>query len=101
MTNQAHFDLAAFSGVKPSLDASLGEVSANMEHLFYCSAANSTALQAVAWRVKALSGALKMVHLDGVVVFCTELENVLNEFSANPGLFHHFIGMYCAVRCSA
>ena len=86
MVNQTNFDLTSFSGVKPGLDAALGEVSANLEQFLAAPALNSTALEIAHSELKHLSGALIMVHLDGVVVFCTELENVLKELSADPGI---------------
>jgi len=86
MPNQAQFDLAAYAGVKPSLDASLGEVSASLELYLASPTQNAAALDVARSELRRLSGALKMVHLDGVVIFCAELENVLNELSANPAL---------------
>ena len=52
MANQAHFDLAAFSGVKPSLDASLGEVSARMEQFLAAPALNTASLEAARSEIK-------------------------------------------------
>jgi chemosensory pili system protein ChpA (sensor histidine kinase/response regulator) len=86
MVNQAQFDMAAFSGVKPSMDASLGDISASLEQYLSAPNLNETALDRMRSELRRLSGALTMAHLDGVVVFCAELENVLNELSSNPTL---------------
>jgi chemosensory pili system protein ChpA (sensor histidine kinase/response regulator) len=66
------------------MDASLGEISASLEQFLSDPVQNTVALEAVRSELRRLSGALIMVHLDGVVVFCAELENVLNELSASP-----------------
>lgn len=84
MVNQANFDLAVYAGVKPSLDASLGEISESLEKFLAAPAQNSTSLEEVRNEIRRLSGALIMVHLDGLVIFCAELENVLNELSTSP-----------------
>ncbi len=86
MVNQAQFDLAAFSGVKPSMDASLGDISASLEQYLSAPGFNATALDRARSELRRLSGALTMAHLDGVVVFCAELENVLTELSSNSTL---------------
>ena len=86
MVNQTQFDLAVFSGVKPSMDASLGEVSSCLEQYLTTPNLNNAALEKARNELRRLSGALKIVNLDGVVVFCAEIENVLNELSANSAL---------------
>lgn len=86
MVNQAQFDLAVFSGVKPSMDASLGEVSSCLEEYLIAPNTNSSALEKARNELRRLSGALKIANLDGVVAFCAEIENVLNEVSANSAL---------------
>ncbi len=68
------------------MDASLGDVSASLEQFLSAPILNVNALESMRNELRRLSGALKMAHLDGVVVFCSELENVLNELSTNPAL---------------
>ena len=84
MANHSFFDIAAFSGVKPSLDASLGDVSVNLERFLAEPTGYPTALEEMRRELRRVSSVLKMVHLDGLVMFCTELENVLHEIITQP-----------------
>ncbi len=86
MANQAQFDLAVLAVVKPGMDASLGEVSTRIEQYLAAPALNADALEAARSEFHRLLGVLKMVRLEGVAVFCTEMETVLNELAANPAL---------------
>ncbi len=86
MANLAQFDLAVFSGVKPSMDASLGEVSSCLEQYLISPNPNSSALEKARNELRRLSGALKIAHLDGVVAYCAEIENVFNELSTSSAL---------------
>ncbi len=86
MSNQPQFDPTLLSSVKPGMDAALAEMSARLEHYLAAPARNANALSTVRDELHRLLGALKMVRLDGVAVFCAELETVLDELSATPAL---------------
>ena len=84
MSNSAQFDPNALAAVKPGLDATLAEISAQMERYLGAPAANAAALETTRAELHRLLGVLKMVGLDGAAVFCTELEIALGELVANP-----------------
>lgn len=86
MANQAQFDLAEFFSVKHSIDAALDEVSARLEQYLATPALNVPALEAARGEFHRVLGVLKMLRLDGVVMFCTELETVLSDLVASPTL---------------
>lgn len=86
MANHTQFDLAVFSGVKPGMDASLGEASTYFEQYLTAPNLNTSALENARDVLRQLSSALRTAHLDGVVAFSDEIEKVLNELSANSAL---------------
>ncbi|HTN93177.1 MAG TPA: Hpt domain-containing protein [Gallionella sp.] len=84
MTESAQFDRNTLAAVKPGVDGSLAEISAQLELYLGAPAENQTALEATRTELHRLLGVLKMVGLDGAAVFCTELELTLGELAANP-----------------
>ena len=84
MTNNAPFDLNALAAVKPGLSGTLAEISAQLERYFAAPANNAEALEAARTELRRLLGVLKMVGLEGVAVFCTEVEAALSELAAQP-----------------
>jgi chemosensory pili system protein ChpA (sensor histidine kinase/response regulator) len=84
MTNKAQFDLNTLAAVKPGLDSTLAEIIAQMERYLGAPESNVVALEKARTELQSLLGVLKMVGLDGVAVFCTELATTLSELAANP-----------------
>jgi len=92
MTYQAQFDPAVITAVRPGMNATMVELNVQMERFLSSPVTHEAALRAAHNELRRLLGVLKMIRLDGVVVFCTELETVLAELSANPGVvsvLHH------------
>src|ERR1035437_7000689 len=84
MTNSAQFDRNTLAAVKPGVDGTLAEISAQMELYLGAPADNETALEAVRSELHRLLSVLMMVGLDGAAVFCAELELTLSELATNP-----------------
>ena len=84
MTNSAQFDRNTLAAVKPGVDGTLAEISAQMDLYLGAPADNETALEVVRSELHRLLGVLKMVGLDGAAVFCAELELTLSELATNP-----------------
>ena len=84
MTHSAQFDPNVLAARKPDLDSTLAGISAQMEQHFDAPASNTNALEAMHGALHHLIGLLETLHLDGVVVFCAELEIVLAELVADP-----------------
>ena len=84
MTDKAQFDRNILATVKPGLDSTLAEITAQMERYLNAPGSNVVALEKARTELHSLLGVLKMVGLDGVAVFCTELATTLSELAANP-----------------
>ncbi len=84
MTESAQFDRNTLAAVKPGVDGSLAEISAQLELYLGSPAENQAALEALRSELHRLLGVLKMVGLNGAAVFCSELELTLGELAANP-----------------
>ena len=84
MINSARFDPNTLAAVKPGVDGALAEISLQMERYLSAPAENVEALEVVCAEFHRLLGVLKMVGLDGLVVFCAEFELALSELKANP-----------------
>ena len=84
MTNSAQFDRNTLAAVKPGMDSTLAEISAQLELYLGAPADNLAALEIVRSELHRLLGVLKMVGLDGAAVFCAELELTLGELATNP-----------------
>lgn len=84
MTNSAQFDRNTLAAVKPGVDSTLAEISAQLELYLGAPVDNQAALEVVRSELHRLLGVLKMVGLDGAAVFCAELELTLSELATNP-----------------
>lgn len=84
MINSAQFDPDTLAAVKPGVDGALAEISQGMERYLKAPGENEEALEALSAEVHRLLGVLKIVGLDGLVVFCAEFEQALSELRANP-----------------
>jgi chemosensory pili system protein ChpA (sensor histidine kinase/response regulator) len=86
MTSTAQFGRNTFDAVKPGVDSTLADISAQMELYLGAPADNAPALEAARNELRSLLGVLKMVGLMGAAVFCAELELTLSELETNPQL---------------
>ncbi len=86
MPNQTQFDLASLSVVKPGIDEALGVASARLVQYLDAPALNAPALEEARAELHRIRGALQMIHLDGVAVYCAEIEQVLAELMVNSSL---------------
>jgi len=84
MTNNAQFDRNTLATVKPALDSTLADITAQMERFLGAPESNVVALETARTELRSLLGVLKMVSLDGAAVFCAELTTMLSELAANP-----------------
>ncbi|MDD4963281.1 MAG: Hpt domain-containing protein [Gallionella sp.] len=84
MNNPAQFDRTTLSAVKPGVDATLVELSTQLDQFLENPIAGKAALIRAQSELHRLLGVFKMVHLDGLAVFCTEYEMVLNELAVTP-----------------
>jgi chemosensory pili system protein ChpA (sensor histidine kinase/response regulator) len=84
MINSAPFDLQTLAAVKPGLNAAFAEISAGLERFLKSPVGNESSLEAARSQLRGLLGVLKMAGLDGLAVFCAELELVLGEMAAHP-----------------
>src|SRR3990172_1391045 len=82
--SNAPFDLNALAAVKPGLEGTLSQIGAQLERYFAAPANNAEALKKAHGELLRLLGVLKMVGLEGVAVFCAEMEVTLNELAAHP-----------------
>ncbi len=86
MSNQATFDSAALVVVKPGMDEALGLVNERIIRYFDDPGANVDVLNEVRAELHRVQGVLKMIRLDGVAVFCEEINHVLAELAGNATL---------------
>jgi chemosensory pili system protein ChpA (sensor histidine kinase/response regulator) len=86
MSNSAQFDRNTLDAVKPGVDSTLADISAQMELYLGAPADNAPALVAARTELRSLLGVLKMVGLIGAAVYCAELELTLSELETNPQL---------------
>ncbi len=92
MTYPAQFDPAVIAAVRPGMNASLVELNVQMTRFLVAPETQQDALAAAHGELRRLLGVLKMIRLDGVAVFCAELDTVFTELAANPGVvsaLHH------------
>ncbi|MFZ5502706.1 MAG: response regulator [Pseudomonadota bacterium] len=90
MTNSAQLNSATFAAVKPGMEESLAVIRTQLEQYFAAPESGSGALDAARSELRRLIGVLRMVRLDGEVVFCGEVEAVLNDlvYHAASALHH-------------
>ncbi|MDH4216033.1 MAG: Hpt domain-containing protein, partial [Gallionella sp.] len=84
MINSARFDPDILAAVKPGVDGSLAEISLQMEQYLKAPAQNVAALEVACAEFHRLLGVLRMVGLDGLVVYCAEFEHALSGLKVNP-----------------
>ena len=84
MINPAQFDRTTLSAVKPGVDATLCEFSTQLDLFLDNPVAGKAALMRAQSELHKLLGVFKMIHLDGLAVYCTEFETVLNELAVSP-----------------
>ena len=83
MMNNASFDQKILAAVKPGLTASLAEISKGVEQYLASPAVNTPILATACGQLRGLQGVLKMSGLDGLAVFCAELELGLSDNATN------------------
>jgi len=71
---------------KAELDHSLAAIIGNCQNFFAATADSPAALESARNELRRAKGVLQMLNLRGLVVFCGELETLLNELAANPAL---------------
>jgi len=86
MLKQTQFDLVTLSAVKPGMDEALGKVGVCLGRYLEDTANNLPSLNDARAELRRVSGVLRMVRLDGLAVYCAELEKILAELAENPGL---------------
>ncbi len=84
MSNKAQFDRNTLASVKPGLNSTLAEITEMMERYLAAPGSNMVALERARTELHSMLGVLKMVGLDGVATFCSELATMLSDLAANP-----------------
>ncbi|HMC13026.1 MAG TPA: Hpt domain-containing protein, partial [Gallionellaceae bacterium] len=82
MTPSAQFNTLPLLSVKPALDDSLDKIGSDLEQFFASNGEDREALLEAIGELHRAYGVLRMLSLDGVIVFCSELEKLLQEFAA-------------------
>jgi chemosensory pili system protein ChpA (sensor histidine kinase/response regulator) len=80
--------------VKPALDSALDKIGGALEQYFASNGENKASLEEAIGELHRAYGVLRMLSLDGVMVFCSEFEKLLNDFSSEslqPTSLHHEI----------
>jgi len=72
-----------FLSVKPELDSSLATISRELEN-FFSGGRDAQSLASALAELHRVSGVLQILPLRGLVVFCDELEKLLEELSSHP-----------------
>jgi chemosensory pili system protein ChpA (sensor histidine kinase/response regulator) len=86
MANQTSFDLASLSVVKPGILDGLSIVNAKLIQFLDAPLANSQEFEEAYAELHRIQGVLKMIRLDGVAVYCGEIENVFRELAENASM---------------
>jgi chemosensory pili system protein ChpA (sensor histidine kinase/response regulator) len=92
MTYFAQFNALPLLSVKPALDSALDKVGSTLEQYFASNGGDKDSLDEATNELHRASGVLRMLSLEGVIVFCSELEKLLNDFSdgsLQPTSLHH------------
>lgn len=84
MINSAPFDQVTLAAVKPGLNVALSEITEGVEQYFASPVAANPALDKARGQLRGLLGVLKMADLEGLAVFCKELELGLGEIAITP-----------------
>ena len=102
MTSSAQFNSLPLLSVKPALDEALNRVGNALEQYFAGDAQNAALLQEAAGESHRANAVLRMLSLDGALVFCGEIEKLLGEFAADtlrPSPMHHEVLQRARGRC--
>ena len=86
MSNQTTFDSAPLAVVKPGMDEALKVVNERLIQYMDEPGTSAAALDEVRTELHRVQGVLKMIGLDGVAVFCSEISRVLDELADNTAL---------------
>jgi chemosensory pili system protein ChpA (sensor histidine kinase/response regulator) len=86
MDNPAQFDRAALAIVRPGIDGGLTELRGQLERFWSDPSGQVFAIQSVQREARRLSGVFSMVGLEGLAVYCAEIETVLAELASHPDL---------------
>ena len=78
---QAQFNPLPLLSVKSGLDSSLANISRDLESFFSSSGKDQQALKSALEELHRIGGVLRMLSLSGLVVFCAELEKLLQEIA--------------------
>jgi len=92
MNSPAQFNALPLLSVKPALDESLDKIGNALEEFFASNGENLAVLKEAISELHRALGVLRMLSLDGVIVFCGELEKLLQDFatgSLQPSPMHH------------
>ena len=84
MNNPAQFDHAALAIVKPGVDGGLLELQKQLEKFWADPSGQADAIQSAQSEAKRLSGVFKMVGLEGLAVYCAEIEALLSGLASHP-----------------
>jgi chemosensory pili system protein ChpA (sensor histidine kinase/response regulator) len=82
MTSPAQYNALPLLSVKPALDASLEKIGHDLELYFASQGGDQAALKEAIDELHRTYGALRLLSLDGVLVFCGEFEKLLQELAA-------------------
>lgn len=94
MTSSAQFNALPLLSVKPALDSALDKIGSALEQYFASNSDSKASLEEAIDELHRAYGVLRMLSLDGVMVFCSEFEKLLNDFasgSLQPTSLHHEI----------
>ena len=86
MSSQTTFDSATLAVVKPGMDEALRVVNERLVQYFDEPGESAEALSEVRAELHRVQGVLRMISLDGVAVFCEEINHVLAELADNVTL---------------
>ncbi len=84
MGNPAQFDRAALAVVRPGIEGGLSELQALLERFWSGPVAQVDAMVAAQNEAKRMVGVFKMVGLEGLAVYCSEIQTVMTELASHP-----------------
>lgn len=84
MNNSAQLDQAGLAIVKPAVDAGLLELKTQLENFWLQPVEQTASARTAESEVKRLAGVFTMLGLDGLAVYCSEIQAVLSELVSYP-----------------
>ena len=81
MSQPAQFNLLPLLSVKPGLTSSREQVGNDLEQYFAAPTTSHEELLNAVTELHRTCGVLRMVSLEGVAVYCDEIERLLQEFT--------------------